>query len=150
LIDAVPTGWFGCVSSRGAPDSLEVTVDGRLGVGEDDGFVVEDGSSAWRRWCGHGLGTRHGREHSWCSRRHIHHGTLPVLHELPDFELEGGQVVHLDLQVVDDALDAWAPLVEHLGCGLERVEAGQRRSRSGVDLMLDVVEAFVDLLKKQS
>jgi hypothetical protein len=74
----------------------------------------------------------------------------PSLRELPDFALEGGQVVHLDLQVVDDALDAWAPLVEHLGCGLERVEAGQRRSRSGVDLMLDVVEAFVDLLKKQS
>lgn len=61
MIDAVPTGLFGCES--GTPDSLEVAVDGRLEVGGDGGFgIVEDG--AWGRGCRCRLGGRRWREHA--------------------------------------------------------------------------------------
>ena len=155
LIDAVPTGRFGCEFSRGMPGSLEVAVYGRLEVGGEDGFGVVEGD-AWRRRCGRRLEDGRGREHARCRRRHIHHRTLPILRDLPDFELQGSELVDLELQVVDYALDAWAPFVEHPGRGLECVEAGSGRSRSGVDLALDGVETFllgcetlVDLVEEQ-
>jgi hypothetical protein len=36
-------------------------------------------------------------KHSGSGRRYIHHRTLPILHDLSDFELQGSELVNLDL-----------------------------------------------------
>jgi hypothetical protein len=45
MFDTVPTRQFSCGSDRDTPDSLEVGVDSRLDVGEDDGLGVLEGDT---------------------------------------------------------------------------------------------------------
>lgn len=143
-------GRFGCNSGRGVPGSLEVTKDGRLqlvvnsgleGGGDDRLSIVDDGTWRCRRRCR--LGRRRRRKHARGRCQSIHHQTLPVLGNLPHFELQGRELVHLDPQVIHHALHAGAPFVEHPGGGLQRVEVGGRRGCSGVELALKTIEPLV-------
>jgi hypothetical protein len=57
----------------------------------------------------------------------IHHRALPILRDFPHLEFQRRELVHLELEVVDNAFDAGTPFVEPLGGGLEHVEAGGGR-----------------------